>query len=338
MDSASWQLTKGNETKGKWTFVDSACEGSGSWIVHNRALGNFVLEGEFLYNGSSQGGVVIRGDGQSNFPWLSGYKMDIDADMPGSGHIHFPYRPQPNPGVVPFPVGKWQLFSIRSAGPDITVSLNHKEVLRFTDDHFRYGVICLEGEKGGMRYRNLRIQQLDKEAPKGPRSSWVEAFDGSSGAGLLTKGSVVFSNGAMEMDANSGHAELSLKDVVLKNGMVEIEAWCQRNDRAAYRVALRADSNHAGSSFTCKTTRIAFNGTGQCTSEFPMFTEVRGTEFWRFSLDGTKVEAWRFGQKVITCIDTPVTKGTVTISADSCLLIVRGIRYRQNEMTDKKAK
>lgn len=163
MDTASWQLTKAYQSAGKWSFADSTLEGTDGWIGHGLVLGDFALEGDFLYNGKSQGGVLLRGDRDAWLPWLHGYEMDIDADMAGYGHIHFPFRPQPNPGVVTFPVGEWQQFGVRAVGQNIVVKLNGKEAIRFRDDHYRFGRICLEGEKGGIKYRNLKVQRLDKK-------------------------------------------------------------------------------------------------------------------------------------------------------------------------------
>ena len=127
MGASAWKLTKAYRSIEPWKCTDSLFEPSDGWIATDAVWGDFVLEGEFLYNGKSQGGVLVRGDKEAWIPWLHGYEMDIDADMPGTGHIHFPFRPQPNPGVVQFPVDVWQHFSIRAAGQVISVKLDEKK-------------------------------------------------------------------------------------------------------------------------------------------------------------------------------------------------------------------
>ena len=208
---------------------------------HRRGCGDFVLEGEFLYNGKSEGGVLVRGDKEAWIPWLHGYKMDIDADMPGTGHIHFPFRPQPNPGVVQFPVNVWQHFSIRAAGQVISVKLDGKEVIKFRDDHYRYGSICLEGEKGGLRYRNLRVQRQDITTPAGPRSPYTELFDSAAPPGMKTEGAVLFANGVVEIDGSARPASVRFPQAVVA-GAVELDVWCKRRQgsMAPYRIGFLA--------------------------------------------------------------------------------------------------
>ena len=42
----------------------------------------------------------------------------------------------------------------------MTVRLYGTEVLTFEDGGFLTGQICLQGEKDGVRYRNLRVKRL----------------------------------------------------------------------------------------------------------------------------------------------------------------------------------
>jgi hypothetical protein len=331
MDTGSWKLTKAYQNIRKWSYTDSTFEGSDGWIGHQMMVGDLILEGDFLYNGNSQGGVLIRGDRNAWLPWLHGYEMDIDADMPGTGHIHFPYRPQPNPGVVPFPMGKWQHFSIMALGQDVRVSLNGKEVIKFHDDHYRYGQICLEGEKGGLLFRNLKIQNLDKTPPKGARSPYAELFDGESMANWKPAGSVTIANGILEMDGTKTLSEITLSSVpFIKDAVVELDVWCKRGEKscAPFRVNLHPGNGMKGPGFTCRPTSVTSCGNGSCTSQFPMYAEMKCPETWRFELVGKKTEVFRYGEKVMTCIDSASPARGIAISADSCLLLVRGVRYR----------
>jgi hypothetical protein len=331
MDSASWQLTKGFQKSEKWKIIDSAFEGTDSWLGCTLQLADFIIDGEFLYNGKSQGGIVIRGDLNSWLPWLSGYELDIDAaDMQGQGHIHFPSRPQPYPGEARFPINEWQQFSIRAIGQSVSVSLKGKEVIKFRDDHFKYGQICLEGDKGGIQYRKLKIRKLDKATPTGKRTPWIDLFDGTTLNNWETSGAVSISNGVMEIDGYKKHAQVTHTDSSFKNGIFEIDAWCKRQgkSKAPYNVGLRAQKDSIDLCFMCFSDHVLSCGKSGCASEFPMFQEGAWPEYWRFILKNQKVEAYRFGEKVLTCTDSTVDSGSITISADSCLLLIRGVRYR----------
>jgi hypothetical protein len=330
-DSSTWKPTKACISKPAWTIADSVFEGSEGWIANDLICGDFVLQGEFLYNGNSQGGIVIRGDGNSNFPWLCGYKMDIDADAVGEGHISFPYRPQPNPGVVRFPANVWQSFSIKAKGDKVSVNLRGKEVLVFTDDMYRYGQICLEGEKGGIRYRNLKIQKLDKTPFTEPRSPWTEIFDQESTAPFTTSGPVSVYEGALELNATDGHAQFIVKNLSLQNALVEMDVWCQRYapSRVPYFIGLRTTKTSLGFGFSCGPSSVTSETKMKCTSQFPMFQEIKATEIWRFELNGNQATAFRFGEKVLTCADTIEQAGSIAVAADSCVLVVRGIRYKE---------
>ncbi len=327
MDSSSWKLTKAYRSLPKWSFRDSILEGSDGWIACTMVLADFVLEGDFLYNGESEGGVLVRGDAEAWLPWLHGYKMDIDADMPGTGHIHFPYRPQPSPGLVQFPNKAWQHFSIRALGQEFSVKLGGKEVIKFRDDHYRFGCICLEGQKGGIRYRNLRVQKLDKAAGAGPRSPYHELFDSAAPQGWKTEGSVSFANGAIEMDGSAKPASVVFGQVS-GGGAVELDVWCKRpvGSSAPYRIAFLPA--HAGACFACRNNRVASCEPCQCTSQFPMFSETTCPEYWRFELIAGKIDAYRFGERVLSCVDSVPKNAELRVEADSCVLLVRGARIK----------
>jgi hypothetical protein len=340
MDTSCWRLTRSFAGIEKWSFIDSAFEGSDGWIGHSRIFGDFILEGDFLYNGKSQGGVLVRGDRDAWFPCLSGYEMDIDADMPGSGHISFPFRPQPNPGIVQFPVGEWQHFRIKALGQNIAVKLNGKDVIRFRDDHYRYGHLCLEGEKGGVRFKNLKVQNLDKDTLKGPRSPWTELFDGAGTGGWTPSGNVTVSNGAMEIAGSKAASGITFKDLSVINGVFEFDVWCKRPDQsfAPYRIGLKGIGDSAQACFTCRPGCVLSCGPGKCVSPFPMFEATKWSEFWRIEVKDKNVSAFRFGEKVISCTGPLSCVKAVSVSADSCLLLVRGVRYRSIEKTVSKAK
>jgi hypothetical protein len=233
MDSSEWQLTKPYRSGEMWSFRGGVAEGTHSWIGHNRVLGDFVLEGEFLYNGRSQGGIVLRGDADSWQAWASGYELDIDsAGDTEEGHIHFPVYPQPGPGEVRFPIGQWQSLKVVARGDSVTVVLNGEEAIRFEDDRYRYGQICLEGEPGGVQYRHLRVTPLDRGPPAGPRSPWEEVRADEPRQWEAIVGTAAVRNGLIILDGREETAAIQLKGNVAGSDVVEIDVW--RHDREAF--------------------------------------------------------------------------------------------------------
>jgi hypothetical protein len=156
-----WQLTPTFAAADPWTLTDDAFHGRDSWVAYPETYEDFVLECDILFDGKGEGGIVIRGDGESDEPWQSGYELDIDwAPDREHGHIHFPIKPKPYIGDALIDVEKWHHVTIRAEGRRVKVFLDGAQVLQFDDDEFTGGQICLEGRPGGVAYRNLRIRPL----------------------------------------------------------------------------------------------------------------------------------------------------------------------------------
>ena len=114
-----------------------------------------------MFSGEGRGGLVIRGDPNSRQPWASSYELDIDWHSDRKhGHIHFPVKPKPYGGNVLIEVGEWHTVKIEARGDHVAVFLNGEQALEFTDNEFPHGSICVAGEKGGVKYRNLTIAPM----------------------------------------------------------------------------------------------------------------------------------------------------------------------------------
>ena len=167
-----WKLTPPFRAAKPWKLTGDVYEAQAPSIIgHEGVFADFVLRCDFLFTGKSQGGIVLRGSRDSREPWKSGYELDIDwAEGRKQGHVHFPVKPKPYGGAVNFEVGKWQSLRIEAEGDEVQVFLNARRALRFHDNEFREGNICLEGSPGGVKYRNLRIiprPKVDKAAAAG---------------------------------------------------------------------------------------------------------------------------------------------------------------------------
>lgn len=161
-----WRLMAGYDHAEPWTLVDGATRGRNSWIYYPEAYGDFILLGEFFCDGSSQGGIVLRGDGTCPRPRERGYELDIDCAGDGAGHLRFPVKPEPAAHgkreypALRFKSGEWHQVRIDVQGPKIRVTLDGDESMRITDDEFARGHILLEAEPGGVRYRNFSVIRL----------------------------------------------------------------------------------------------------------------------------------------------------------------------------------
>lgn len=157
-----WRVAAGYEKSKSWTLQAGEFWGHGGVVGYEDVFSNFVLEFEFLFTGEAKGGIAIRGDRTAQPVWDSGYKLEIDwADDRKAGQIRIPAKPEIDAGKARFKLGRWRTVKVEAVGSRITVYFGRKKVLEFEDDEFAKGQICLQGEKDGVRYRNLKITLLD---------------------------------------------------------------------------------------------------------------------------------------------------------------------------------
>jgi hypothetical protein len=156
-----WKLGRGYENRSAWVLQDGAFSGVNSIIAYPKVYSNFVFECEFLFQGKGEGGIQLRGDAAATKSWTVGYELDVDwARDRKHGHMHFPVKPKPYGGEALFTVGDWHAVRVVAKGPKIVVHLDGKQVLQFEDSEYASGQICLQGEKDGVLYRNLRVTKL----------------------------------------------------------------------------------------------------------------------------------------------------------------------------------
>lgn len=152
-----WKPTPGYENQVKWMLKDGIFKGSNSWIGFPEVYDDFCFETDILLEGKSEGGIVIRGDYNSREPWNSGYELDIDRTSDGKqGNVRF-WHPEHATEQGAFPLNEWHTVRIEAKGNTITVYLDGRKVINFSDTQFSSGTICLEGHAGGVQYRNARI-------------------------------------------------------------------------------------------------------------------------------------------------------------------------------------
>jgi len=159
-----WKPTLGYEKEKPWVSEDGVYRGFNSGIAYPHIFTDFILDCDILFEGPQDGGITIRTDTTKRKTYENGYELDIDwgDEARTRGHIHFPIKPMPWKGHALIDVGKWHAVRIRAEGPRVIVFLDGKQVLMFEDTEFVSGRIVLQGEKNGVRYRNLRVTPLTK--------------------------------------------------------------------------------------------------------------------------------------------------------------------------------
>ena len=178
----NWKSTSWRPNVEPWTLSDGVFGGTGRivegqegpqcfahWVGHADVFEDFILEFEFLFDGSGPSGVVLRGDRQAEKTWEVGYELDINWAADGkTGHLHFPVNPKPyTDRELLFTAGAWHAVRVEARGPRITVTLDGTETLEIVDDAFKRGQICLEdacdeaGHTGShVTFRNMRIKEI----------------------------------------------------------------------------------------------------------------------------------------------------------------------------------
>ena len=157
-----WVAAAGYEKSSAWTLQDGVYWGHGGIMGYEEVFSDYLLEVDFLFDGNGEGGIQIRGDRSARRSWEVGYELDIDwARGRKEGHIHFPVNPKPYGGEARFEVGKWHRVRVKAVGESVTVHLDGEKVLEFEDSQFPRGQLCLQGEKNGVKYRNIRVTRLD---------------------------------------------------------------------------------------------------------------------------------------------------------------------------------
>jgi hypothetical protein len=154
-----WKPTPGYEDQAQWVLKDGVFKGSNSWVGFPEEYDDFSFESDILLVGKSDGGIVIRGDRNSREPWNSGYELDIDLTSDGKqAKVRFWYPKHATEQGI-FPLNEWHTIRIEAKGNLITVYLDGRKVISFSDAQFTRGNMCLEGHAGGVQYRNIRISR-----------------------------------------------------------------------------------------------------------------------------------------------------------------------------------
>jgi hypothetical protein len=165
-------------------IVGVAVAGSpNSFLATERSYSDFVLELDFLVEGSLNSGVQVRSESRPEVMdgRVHGYQVEIDpGERAWSAGIYdearrgwlFPMTLNPAGGAA-FRPGAWNRLRVECIGPELRTWLNGVPAAYLIDETTREGFVALQvhavgsEEEAGqtVRWRDLRLRELDPAAP-----------------------------------------------------------------------------------------------------------------------------------------------------------------------------
>jgi len=170
-DLQGWTGVKSSKAEG-WSVEDGVlkCSGHADDLITVAKYWNFELHAEYNLGEKSNSGIGLRGR----------YEVQIISDygkppgMHGTGTLYTRILPSMNAGKPP---GEWQTYDIRLVGREVTTVLNGQKLYEkgvidgltgIAIDPFegRPGPIELQGDHGGVEFRNLVLVPLTQRKTK----------------------------------------------------------------------------------------------------------------------------------------------------------------------------
>ena len=168
-DLAGWTGIRTENAEG-WTVENGllTSRGHADDLVTKEKFWNFELHAEYNLEDRSNSGIGLRGR----------YEVQIASDygrepnMHGTGALYTRILPSVNAGKPP---GEWQTYDIRLVGMEVTTILNGVKLydkgvidgltgIAYDPYEGKPGSLELQGDHGAVRFRNLVLTPLTKEA------------------------------------------------------------------------------------------------------------------------------------------------------------------------------
>ncbi len=154
------------------TILGETGGGAQSFLVTDRAFGDFLLEMDVRTEGPGNSGVQVRSRAEPGRP-LVGYQVEIDpSERAWSGGLYDEGRrgwledlSANEAGRRAFRPGEWNRYRIECVGPSIRAFVNEVETANVLDPLDLEGVIGLQvhsGQGTRVRFRNLALRDLGR--------------------------------------------------------------------------------------------------------------------------------------------------------------------------------
>lgn len=161
----------------QWTvengmYTADGKKSAGAALQSRREYDNFELRTEYRVSGSlGQGGVFFHWNGQRSPSTNNAFKIHLANDA-GTSPDKFStgslFKVEAATANASLPEGKWNTLVLRVVGESVVLTINGKRILdtKATSKTIGgKGLVCLDGEVGGISYRRTLL--IDLPGPKG---------------------------------------------------------------------------------------------------------------------------------------------------------------------------
>lgn len=175
--------------KANWRVEDGLIKvdrGEKSFLSTNLKLADYELSVDFRADAKTNSGVFLRSQPSPQDVTMDCIELNIappENPFP-TGSLVQRIKVEPS-ALGSFDPSQWHTFTVKLVGDQVTVSLNGKQIVSYTDDSgLRYGHISLQHNEGRAEFKNIRFRPIDPKPLKLDASwedDWVKsAKDGAT--------------------------------------------------------------------------------------------------------------------------------------------------------------
>ncbi len=208
--------------KADWHVEDGAIKvtsGEKGLLCTTSDFGDYVLRVDFRAPASTNSGVFLRTPTQPTNPEVDCYELNIAG-----------------PGVSPFTTGgfvgrqkaegaahtgEWQTFEVRAEGAKLTVALDGRQVLDYTDPKpIGRGRIGLQLNSGPVEFRNVKLKPLGLNSLFNGRdfTGWTVFPGGKSVFSVTPEGWIHIENGPGQLESDARFGDFVFQCEAFVNG------------------------------------------------------------------------------------------------------------------------
>lgn len=186
-------------------------EGDKCFLLTTTAFADYELHIEFAAAEGANSGVFLHTTAADTQPATNCYELNIappDNPFPTGSLV----QRQKVEGIAES--NQWRAFDISVVGPDVTVSLDGKEILKYTDENpLIRGPIGLQHNEGQVSFRNIRIRPLGLESLFNGKdlAGWKEYPDMESKFSVTKNGELQVINGSGQLETEASFADFAMQ-------------------------------------------------------------------------------------------------------------------------------
>ncbi len=208
-------------TKANWKAADgvlSASEGEPGLLVTNSQFANYVLKVDFRAGSGTNSGVFVRTPTNPGPEEVATkcYEVNIaPADNPfPTGSLVRRRRAE-----APAANGDWRTFEITAEGGRLSVAVDGKKTLDYTDPKpILRGRIGLQWNRGTIEFRNVKLRPLGMtNLTNGTDLSGWKVYPKST-ANITPEGWIHLAGGKGQLESRGQYADFTLQLEVMVNG------------------------------------------------------------------------------------------------------------------------